>query len=189
MFDTIDRIIKEDPAAQSRWQVVLTYPGYQATVLYRVAHRFWQHGHRLTAALINHWARHHTGVDIHPGATIGRRLFIDHGMGVVIGETAIIGDDVTLLHGVTLGSRHAITGRRHPKIGNHVFIGANALILGPITVHSQAKIGAGSVVLKEVASGTTVAGNPAHVVRPWQQQIPAIHIYNQQPELKEGTSL
>ncbi|HAT54001.1 MAG TPA: serine O-acetyltransferase [Lactobacillus sp.] len=186
MFKTVDRIIKEDPAARSRWQVILTYPGYQAFVGYRLAHWLWYRQHLLLAELISHWTRRHTGVDIHPAATIGERLFIDHGMGVVIGATAVIGDDVTILHGVTLGSRHDQPGKRHPTLGNHVLVGANALLLGDIVVHDFAKVGAGAVVLHDVGTGNSVAGNPAQVIRTWNQKEPATHLELTQTQSKAG---
>ncbi|MCF6161861.1 serine O-acetyltransferase [Furfurilactobacillus milii] len=186
MFKTVDRIIKEDPAARTRWQVMLTYSGYQALVGYRLAHWLWGRQHLLLAELISHWTRHHTGVDIYPAATIGERLFIDHGIGVVIGATAVIGDDVTMLHGVTLGSRHDQSGKRHPSIGNHVLLGANAMLLGDITVHDFAKVGAGAVVLHDVGTGSTVAGNPAKVVRTWHPNEPVMHLEDTQTNTKVG---
>ncbi|GKT04385.1 serine O-acetyltransferase [Furfurilactobacillus entadae] len=170
MFETVDSIIQRDPAARSRWQVILTYAGYQAVVGHRMTNWLWRHDHLLLAEVLSHWIRHHTGVEIHPAATLGRRLFIDHGMGVVIGETAVVGDDVTILHGVTLGSRHDEAGRRHPTIRNHVLLGANAQLLGPITIHDYAKVGAGAIVLHDVGNGETVAGNPAKLVNSWAKR-------------------
>ncbi|QBO36181.1 serine acetyltransferase [Periweissella cryptocerci] len=164
MFATIDSIIERDPAARSRIQVILTYSGYQAEVAHRVSHWLHRHHRLLMADLVAHVAKQLTGVEIHPGAQLGKRLFIDHGYGVVIGETAIVGDDVTMHHAVTLGGRKEIVNRRHPKIGNRVLIGANALVLGAIEVHDDAKIGAGSVVVKDVAAGKTVVGNAARII-------------------------
>lgn len=187
MFATIDSIIKRDPAARSRWQVILTYPGYQAVWMHRITHWLWQRQYYLLADLLSHWARHRTGVEIHPAATLGQRLFIDHGMGVVIGATTVIGDDVIMLHGVTLGARHDQPGKRHPTVGNNVLLGANALILGPITIHDYAKVGAGAVVLHDVLAGTTVAGNPAQVVRSWQQHKSVTHL-EKQTNKKEGST-
>jgi len=153
----------QDPAARSTAELVLAYPGLHAVWLHRVAHRLWQRpGGRLLARVVSHVGRGLTGIEIHPGATIGRRLFIDHGMGVVIGETAVVGDDVLLYHGVTLGSRSAVKGRRHPVVGDGVVIGAGARVLGPVTVGSGARVGANSVVVRDVPAGRTVVGIPAH---------------------------
>lgn len=165
MFETVDNIIKRDPAARSRLQVILTYPGFRALKAYRLAHRLWNNHHLLMAEIISNWSRKRTGIDIHPGATIGERLFIDHGIGVVIGETAVIGNDVTILHGVTLGSRREVDGKRYPTVGDNVFIGTNALILGNITINNDAKVGAGAVVLKDVPENATAVGNPARILK------------------------
>lgn len=161
MFETIDSIIQRDPAARSRLQVLLTYPGVLALRWYRIASFLWNHHLKLLAEIITNITRRRTGIEIHPAAQIGKRLFIDHGIGVVIGETAIIGDDVTLMHGVTLGARRTIAGKRHPTVKNNVLIGANALLLGDITINSGAKIGAGAVVLHNVLPNQTVVGSPA----------------------------
>ncbi|ANZ68964.1 serine acetyltransferase [Pediococcus claussenii] len=161
MFETIDSIIQRDPAARSRLQVLLTYPGVLALRWYRVASFLWNHHLKLLAEIITNITRRRTGIEIHPAAQIGKRLFIDHGIGVVIGETAIIGDDVTLMHGVTLGARRTVTGKRHPTVKNDVLIGANALLLGDITIDNGAKIGAGAVVLHSVLPNQTVVGSPA----------------------------
>lgn len=153
---------EQDPAARSTAELVLAYPGLHAVWLHRIAHRLWQHPRgRLLARLVSHFGRGVTGIEIHPGATLGRRLFIDHGMGVVIGETAIVGDDVLIYHGVTLGSRSAVAGRRHPLVGDGVVIGAGARVLGPVTVGSGARIGANSVVVRDVPPGATMVGIPA----------------------------
>jgi serine O-acetyltransferase len=170
---TIARLIKEDvvcvksrdPAARHAFEVVCTYPGVHAVIAHRLAHRLWRRRAKFLARLLSWFARLVTNVDIHPGATIGRRLFIDHGAGVVIGETATIGDDVTLYHGVTLGGVSWSPGKRHPTIGDGVLIGAGAKILGPITVGARARVGANSVVIADVPPAMTVVGVPARVVR------------------------
>jgi serine O-acetyltransferase len=158
-------VFERDPAARSRLEVFTTYPGVQALFWYRVANRLWRARWRYTARLLSFLARAWTNIDIHPGATIGRRFFIDHGAGVVIGETAEIGDDVTLYHGVTLGGTSWNQGKRHPTLENGVMVGAGAKILGPITVGERARVGANSVVNKDVPAGQTVVGIPGKVVR------------------------
>jgi serine O-acetyltransferase len=166
--DEIDATLARDPAARSRLEVVLCYPGFQALLYYRLAHWLWQRRWYLAGRFVSHLGRVLTGIEIHPGARIGRRLFIDHGMGVVIGETAEVGDDCTLYHGVTLGgtrpSREQGGQKRHPTIGNNVIVGSGAQVLGPFRVGDGARIGAASVVLKEVPDGVTMVGNPAHQV-------------------------
>jgi serine O-acetyltransferase len=158
--------IKErDPAARSTWEVLTCYPGLHALWGHRISHWLWTHGLLWLGRYNSHLARWFTGVEIHPGAVIGRRFFIDHGMGVVIGETAEIGDDVTLYHGVTLGGVSWNKGKRHPTLGNNVVIGAGAKVLGPFKVGDGARVGSNSVVVKEVAPGTTVVGIPARVVQ------------------------
>lgn len=171
MFDAARYIVKQDPAAKSVWEVILTYSGFHALGIHRIAHWLYRHHRYLSASLVAHLSKVMTGVEIHPGAKIGKHVFIDHGLGVVIGETAVVGDYVTILHGVTLGSRKAQSGRRHPVVGNHVFIGANAMLLGNITVGAQVKIGAGTVVLNDVPSSSTVVGNPGHIVHQSTPQI------------------
>lgn len=158
-------VLERDPAAKSRMEVLLCYPSVKAMFYHRLAHRLYGAGHMTLARWISQHSRHVTGIEIHPGACIGRRLFIDHGDGVVIGETTIIGDDVTLYQGVTLGGTGKDVGKRHPTIGNKVTIGAGAKVLGPFTVGDGSKIGAGAVVLKEVPPNCTVVGNPGRVVR------------------------
>lgn len=155
-----------DPAARTTLEVVLTYPGVHALVWYRIAHRLWRRGWRFAARFLSWFARLVTNVDIHPGARIGRRLFIDHGAGVVIGETAEVGDDVTLYHGVTLGGTSWTLGKRHPTLADGVLVGAGAKILGPITVGAGARVGANSVVIEDVPAGMTVVGIPGRVVKP-----------------------
>jgi serine O-acetyltransferase len=164
--EEIDGIMARDPAARSRLEVALCYPGLHAILLHRVARRCRDAGWPLTARLISQFARSLTGIEIHPGATIGRRFFIDHGMGVVIGETAEIGDDVMLYHGVTLGGTSLVPGKRHPTLGDGVIVGAGAKILGAITVGEGARIGANAVVVADVAPGTAVVGIPAKPVSP-----------------------
>jgi serine O-acetyltransferase len=169
MFATIreqfDTIFKEDPAAKSRLEILLCYPGFHAVLLHRLAHRLYRAGIPILPRFISQMARFITGIEIHPGARIGRRFFIDHGMGVVIGETTEIGDDVLLYQGVTLGGTGKERGKRHPTIGNNVVIGAGAKVLGNITVGNHVKIGSGSVVVKPVPDDSTVVGIPGRVVR------------------------
>ncbi len=165
MFETVDSIIARDPAASSRLTVLFTYPGLHALGLHRIAHALHHMGLRLIARFIALVARFLTGIEIHPGAKIGRRFFIDHGFGVVIGETAEIGDDVTLYHGVTLGGTSLSHGKRHPTLSDRVIVGAGAKILGPIMVGVGARIGANAVVVEHVPSGATMVGVPAHVLQ------------------------
>ena len=169
MFDhlkeEIDTVLSRDPAVHRRLEVVLCYPGFKAIMRHKRAHRAYLHGHYLYARLLSQRTRRKTGIEIHPGAEIGPRLFIDHGSGVVIGETAVIGSDVTLYQGVTLGGTGKDTGKRHPTIGNHVTVGAGAKVLGPITIGDHVKIGAGAIVLKDVPDHCTVVGNPGRIVR------------------------
>jgi serine O-acetyltransferase len=157
-------VFERDPAARSTWEVLSCYPGMHALWMHRVSHRFWGWGLVWFARFLSHIARFLTGIEIHPGATIGRRVFIDHGMGVVIGETAEIGDDCTLYHGVTLGGVSWNKGKRHPTLGKGVVVGAGAKILGPFIVGDEAKVGSNSVVVKAVPPGATVVGIPARVV-------------------------
>ena len=157
-------IFLRDPAARSTWEILTTYPGLHAVICHRLANALWRAGWRYTARLLAYLGRALTNVDIHPGARIGRRFFIDHGAGVVIGETAEIGDDVTLYHGVTLGGTTWNKGKRHPTLGDGVVVGAGAKILGAITIGAGARVGANSVVVKEVPPGRTVVGIPGRVV-------------------------
>ncbi|MFN5745831.1 MAG: serine O-acetyltransferase [Methylococcaceae bacterium] len=159
-------VFERDPAAQSYLEIFTTYPGVHAVLIHRLNHRMWRAGWRRPPRLIAALSRWLTGIEIHPGATIGHRFFIDHGMGVVIGETAVIGDDCTLYHGVTLGGTSWRKGKRHPTLGNGVVIGAGAKVLGPITIGDGVRIGSNSVVLKNVPAGATVVGIPGHVVSP-----------------------
>ena len=154
-----------DPAATSVWEVLMVYPGFHAVLLHHVAARLWRAKLRLTARIVAHIARWLTGIEIHPGARIGRRVFIDHGMGVVIGETAVVGDDCTLYHSVTLGGVSYTTGKRHPTLGKGVVVGAGAKILGPVLVGDGAKVGSNAVVLKDVPAHATAVGIPARVIQ------------------------
>ena len=162
--EDISSVFARDPAAQSILDVIFVYPGFHAIVLHRLSHGLWVKGIKFPARLIAHLSRWITGIEIHPGAIVGRRFFIDHGMGVVIGETTVIGDDCTLYHGVTLGGTSSHQGKRHPTLHNGVVVGAGAKILGPIEVGKNARIGSNSVVLKPVSAGATVVGIPGHVV-------------------------
>ena len=161
----IDAICERDPAARSRAEVLLLYSGLHALILYRLAHALHRSGHYFAARLVSQSGRFLTGIEIHPGARIGQGLFIDHGSGVVIGETAIIGDNCTIYQGVTLGGTGKETGKRHPTLGNGVLVGAGAKLLGNFTVGDNAKIAAGAVVLGDVPEGTTAVGIPARAVR------------------------
>ena len=164
MRDEINSIMERDPAARTRLEVLLCYPGLWAVWIHRVSHWLWRHRMRLLARVLSQVGRFYTGVDIHPGALIGQRLFIDHATGVVIGETAIVGSDVTMYQGVTLGGTGKGHGKRHPTICDNVFIGNNANILGDLTVGENSRVGAGSVVLSDVPPNSTVVGVPAHIV-------------------------
>ncbi len=162
--EDIASIMERDPAARSRLEVLLCYPGLWAVWTHRISHGLWNMKLRLPARILSQIVRFYTGVDIHPGAQLGRRLFIDHATGVVIGETAIVGNDVTMYQGVTLGGTGKGHGKRHPTICNSVFIGNNANVLGNITVGENSRVGAGSVVLSDVPPNSTVVGVPAHIV-------------------------
>ncbi|MGZ8190686.1 MAG: serine O-acetyltransferase [Methylococcaceae bacterium] len=157
-------VFERDPAAQSVFEVITTYPGVHAVIIHRLSHSCWKAGFKWLARFISYFNRWLTGIEIHPGAVIGRRFFIDHGMGVVIGETAVIGDDCTLYHGVTLGGTTWDKGKRHPTLHDGVVIGAGAKVLGPIEIGAGARVGSNSVVLKPVPAGTTVVGIPAHII-------------------------
>ena len=163
--DDIEAVFARDPAARSKIEVLLCYPGLHALLVHRLAHRLWVRGWLLTARWLSQVSRFLTGIEIHPGAVIGERFFIDHGMGVVIGETAEIGDDVTLYQGVTLGGVSGDPGKRHPTLEDGVIVGAGAAVLGPFTVGKAARIGSNAVVLQAVPANTTVVGVPAHVVK------------------------
>ncbi len=158
-------VFDRDPAARNTFEVVTTYPGVHAILHYRIAHWLWLRGLKWLARVLSTFSRWLTGIEIHPGATIGRRFFIDHGMGVVIGETAEIGDDCTLYHSVTLGGTSWKKGKRHPTLGQGVVVGAGAKVLGPITIGSGARVGSNAVVTKDVPEGVTVVGIPGRIIR------------------------
>lgn len=171
LSEDLEAFMARDPAARSRVEIALCYPGLHATYIYRLSNALWRRQWRLLARVVAHLGRFFTGIEIHPGATIGRRFVIDHGLGVVIGETAEIGDDVTLYQGVTLGgvapavdSRAQVSVKRHPTLRNHVIIGSGAQVLGPIVVGEGARVGANSVLTKDLAPGVTAVGIPAHAV-------------------------
>jgi serine O-acetyltransferase len=165
LHEDIATILERDPAARSAWEVLLCYPGLHALVLHRRAHWFWKRGFTTLARWISHWNRWLTGIEIHPGAQFGRRVFIDHGMGIVIGEMAEVHDDVTIYQGVTLGGTTLVKGaKRHPTLARGVVVGANACVLGGFTVGEGARIGSGAVVTKPVPPGATAVGNPARVI-------------------------
>ena len=167
----LDAVMARDPAARSRAEVYFLYSGFKAVRAYRKANWFYRHNMRFIARFISQNARRRTGIEIHPGATIGKNLFIDHGMGVVIGETAIIGDNCTLYQGVTLGGTGKDHGKRHPTLGDNVMIGAGAKVLGPFRVGDNSRVAAGAVVLNEVPDNATAVGVPARVVRVGGQRI------------------
>lgn len=174
----IEAVLRRDPAARTKIEVILAYPGLHALWMHRVAYSLWSHGSKLPARLLSNVARRLTGIEIHPAAKIGKRLFIDHGMGIVIGETAVIGDDVTLYHGVTLGGTSLEKKKRHPTVGDRVTIGAGAKILGDISIGSDSRIGANAVVVKSVPPNSVVVGIPGQVVR---RHIP--HTASDEPDL------
>ena len=190
-FEDIAVIRDKDPAARSALEIVLLYNGFKAVRAYRKANWCYRHGFKLLARAISQDCVRRTGIEIHPGATIGRRLFIDHGTGVVIGETTIIGDDCTLYQGVTLGGTGKDTGKRHPTLGNSVMVGAGAKVLGPITIGHHSRIAAGAVVLADIPENATAVGVPARVVRVGGQkvveQLDQIHIPD--PLMQEIESL
>lgn len=163
--EDIQTVLKKDPAARNSLEVLLCYPGIWALIWHKPAHFLYKHNIKLLARMISQLTRFFTGIEIHPGATIGRRCFIDHGMAVVIGETTEIGDDVTLYQGVTLGGTGKDTGKRHPTIGNRVIVSSGARVLGPFSVGDDVKIGSGSIVLNEIPPGCTVVGIPGKIVR------------------------
>lgn len=179
-LEEIDAMMARDPAAKSRLEVFLNYPGFHALVFYRLSNWLWRHRLHLIGRWVSQWGRFWTGIEIHPGAKIGQRLFIDHGMGVVIGETAELGDDVTLYQGVTLGGTSPSVDsdsqrnvKRHPTLGDGVIVGSGAQILGPFKVGENARVGANAVVVREVPPGVTVTGIPARVVMPRDKEAQA----------------
>ncbi len=163
--ETIAAYKARDPAARSSLEILLLYPGIRATQNHKIAHWCYEHDHKFLARYISQRTRHKTGIEIHPGAKIGKRLVIDHGMGIVIGETAEIGDDCLLYQGVTLGGTGKETGKRHPTIGNNVLVGSGAKVLGPFKVGDNSRVAANSVVLREIPENSTAVGSPARVVR------------------------
>ena len=165
LLDDARNIQRKDPAARSVLEVILLYPGFHILVYHRIAHWLYERGHFFLARWVSQRGRHKTGIEIHPGARIGRCLFIDHGMGIVFGETTVIGDNCTIYHGVTLGGTGKDTGKRHPTLGNNVLIGAGTKVLGPVYIGDNARIGAGSVVLRNLPANCTAVGVPAEVVR------------------------
>jgi len=170
MMEDLDAAIERDPAVDTRSEMFVASPGLHAIWAYRVAHKWWEGGARMPARVLSQLARATTGVEIHPGATIGRRFFIDHGMGVVIGETAEVGDDVMMYHGATLGGRSFARVKRHPTVGDRVVIGSGARVLGPVTVGSDAAVGANAVVLHDVPDGYTAVGIPAAIRKPKKKE-------------------
>lgn len=178
--DDIQSVFDRDPAARNPWEVLLCYPGLHAVWGHRIAHWLWTHRMKLIARWVSQLTRGLTGIEIHPGATIGKRLFIDHGMGVVIGETAEIGNNVTLYHGVTLGGTSLNKGKRHPTLGNNVVVGAGAKILGAITVGDNSRIGANAVVVKDVPPNSVVVGVPGQILVRSQPR------RNGKPDLEHG---
>ena len=180
IIEDIQSVFERDPAARSTLEVLLCYPGLHAVWGHRISHWLWKHRLKLLARWVSQLMRGLTGIEIHPGAKIGKRLFIDHGMGVVIGETAEIGDDVTLYHGVTLGGTSLNKGKRHPTLGNQVVVGAGAKILGAITIGEKSRIGANAVVVKDVPPNSVVVGVPGQIVVRSQPRI------NGTPDLEHG---
>jgi serine O-acetyltransferase len=170
--EDLHAVFERDPAATSRWEVLLAYSGFHALLAHRLSHWLWRKNIPILPRLISQLARWMTGIEIHPGAQIGRGFFIDHGMGVVIGETAVIGDFVTLFQGVTLGGTGKERGKRHPTLGNHVVVGAGAKVLGNITIGDFVKVGANSVVLRSVPSNSTVIGIPGRIIKTIGDRVP-----------------
>jgi len=163
--EDINCVFERDPAARTKFEVLTTYPGLHSVMMHRISHLLWKWGMKWVAKVLSNTARLFTGVEIHPGAVIGCRFFIDHGMGVVIGETAHIGDDCTLYHGVTLGGTSWKKGKRHPTLGNNVIVGAGAKVLGPLLIGEGARIGSNAVVVKDVPANMTVVGVPGRIIR------------------------
>ena len=175
LFDDIRAYKRNDPAARSAVEILLLYNGLHATIDYRIAHWLHRHHCRFLARAVSQWSKLWTGIEIHPGARIGKRLVIDHGTGIVIGETAEIGDDCLLYQGVTLGGTGKDVGKRHPTLGSNVMVGAGAKVLGPIHVGNNARIAANAVVLREVPDNATVVGVPGHIVRLCGEKLDHIH--------------
>ena len=184
--EDIQAVFSRDPAARNTFEVLTTYPGIHALIMHRVAHELWENECKTSARILSSFSRFATGIEIHPGAKIGRRFFIDHGMGVVIGETAEIGDDVTLYHGVTLGGTTWNKGKRHPTLADGVVVGAGAKILGPFIVGKNAKVGSNAVVTKAVPEGVTAVGNPARFISKDKEQIQSTEQETKCPEQTES---
>ena len=180
LLEDARNIRDKDPAARSLAEVVLLYPGFRILVYHRLAHWLHGHGRRFLARWVSQRGRRKTGIEIHPGATVGRKLFIDHGMGIVIGETAVIGDNCSIYHQVTLGGTGKDTGKRHPTIGDNVLIGAGAKVLGPVTIGNNTRIAAGSVVLHNLPDNVTAAGSPAMIVKQNGERVSPADDLNQQ---------
>ena len=187
LWEDAKNIRDKDPAARTVAEVILLYPGFHVLVTHRAAHWLYRHKFFFTARLISQLSRHFTGIEIHPGARIGRKLFIDHGMGIVFGETTEIGDNCTIDHGVTLGGTGKDTGKRHPTLGNNVLIGAGAKVLGPVYIGDNVRVGAGSVVLQNLPANATAVGVPAEVVRVNHEKIRPADDLDQQ-DLPDVTS-
>jgi serine O-acetyltransferase len=185
LWSEIETYKTRDPALRSRLDVIFSYPGFHALVFHRVAHKLWRNGFYFWGRLVSHIGRVLSGIEIHPGAKIGRGLFIDHGMGVVIGETAEVGDNVTLYQGVTLGGTSLNKGKRHPTIEDGVIVGSGAKILGPFTVGKDARVAANAVVLKEVPPGVTVVGIPARIAKGKADNDQAFEAYGTTPDVKD----
>ena len=182
--EDVQSVFDRDPAARNSFEILTAYPGIQAVLMHRLSHWLWNLGLKWLARMLSNLSRWVTGIEIHPGAQIGRRFFIDHGMGVVIGETAIINDDCTLYHGVTLGGTSWKKGKRHPTLGNNVVVGAGAKVLGPIEIGDGARIGSNAVVLKPVPANATVVGVPGRLVE--QQEAQADHEHREKMAKKMG---
>ena len=182
--EEIGVIFERDPAARNALEILVAYPGFHALMLYRIANRLWAIRLKMLARIVSHIARFFTGIEIHPAARIGARVFIDHGMGVVIGETAEVGNDCTLYHGVTLGGVSWSKGKRHPTLGNHVVVGAGAKVLGAITVGNGVRIGCNAVVLKDVPEGATIVGIPGRIVETDESRV---HTVVHLKQVREGS--
>ena len=189
IIEDVNVVRDRDPAARSFWEVFFLYPGVKAVRMHRVAHFYYKHGCMFLARFVSQRAARKTGIEIHPGATIGRRLVIDHGTGVVIGETTEIGDDVLIYQGVTLGGTGKDTGKRHPTIGNNVMISAGAKVLGPFKIGDNSRVAAGAVVLEEVPPNSTVVGVPARVVRQDGKRVALDQIHIPDPVKQKMDSL
>lgn len=182
--DDFAMVFERDPAARSKLEIILCYPGIHALVLHRISHYLWVHRLKLLGRLLSHFARWITGIEIHPGAQVGRRFFIDHGMGIVVGETTEVGDDVTIYQGVTLGGTTWSKGKRHPTVEDRVVIGAGAILLGPIRIGHDSRIGSSSVVIHDVPSFSTVVGIPGKVV---YRREPIVNDSGHHYDLEHGT--